>query len=306
MSVYKRKGSPYYHFDFVRKGKRFHGSTGVSTLRAAEAYERKIREDAQAGRLDEGTDLTLDMAAARWWGEHGQFLRSSADAERRLFAAVKLVGKGKMLTEITTAALATAIQKRRGQLVHGRAVPSNATVNHAIVRAIRPILRTAAAGWGVKGLQAINWKALVLQEPKPTARDFTAPEWVAFMGALPDHWHEFATFMRDYGPRLGEMFFALHDVDIDGRRLRLRRRKAGDDHVIPLLQADAAMLAARITRARAAKLATAHAVGAPVQGPLHGRGQDHHAGAGSGAARTATVTARRCLPDPVIGHGASV
>jgi len=47
MSVYKRKQSPFYHFDFQFKGNRFHGSTGCANKREAEAFERKERDKAK-------------------------------------------------------------------------------------------------------------------------------------------------------------------------------------------------------------------------------------------------------------------
>lgn len=45
-------------------------------------------------------------------------------------------------------------------------------------------------------------------------------------------------------------------ADPNNARVRLRERKGDDDHTIPILSEDAAMLAARISRARAAKLDT--------------------------------------------------
>lgn len=255
MSVYKRPGSPYFHFDFRRQGRRFYGSTGVETRRAAEAVERGLKEKAARGELGTEADMTLNAAAERWWQEKGKGLRSSKDVDYRLAEAVRLVGKGVMLTEITTARLAKAIEKRRGILIAGRP-PSNATVNHAIVRTIRPILRRASKVWEIPGLKVIDWGALLLPEPKPTAREFAAGELDAFKAAAPEHWHAFIDFMAGYGPRLGEMFFPPDDVAEGGVRVTFRRRKAGDDHVMTLLPKDAALMAARVSQARAAGLST--------------------------------------------------
>jgi hypothetical protein len=46
MSVYRPKGSPYYHFDFQWRGHRFHGSTKATAKREAETVEREQRERA--------------------------------------------------------------------------------------------------------------------------------------------------------------------------------------------------------------------------------------------------------------------
>jgi hypothetical protein len=47
MSVYKHKDSPFYHYDFQFKGNRFHGSTGCTSKREAEAFERNERDQAK-------------------------------------------------------------------------------------------------------------------------------------------------------------------------------------------------------------------------------------------------------------------
>ncbi len=44
MSVFKRKGSPFYQYDFVFKGRRCWGSTKLTNRVAAERYEFKLRE----------------------------------------------------------------------------------------------------------------------------------------------------------------------------------------------------------------------------------------------------------------------
>lgn len=44
MSVFKRKGSPYYIFDFVFRGRRCRGSTKLRNKAAAQRYENNVRE----------------------------------------------------------------------------------------------------------------------------------------------------------------------------------------------------------------------------------------------------------------------
>jgi integrase len=55
MSVFKRKGSPYYQYDFIFKGRRSWGSTKLTNRIAAERYENKLRDklaQSRAGILD--------------------------------------------------------------------------------------------------------------------------------------------------------------------------------------------------------------------------------------------------------------
>ncbi|WP_176758332.1 tyrosine-type recombinase/integrase [Brevundimonas sp. 374] len=69
---------------------------------------------------------------------------------------------------------------------------------------------------------------------------------------------------------LAELFFGLDDLDVsqlDNARVRLRERKGDDDHIIPLLPEDAAQMAARLGRARAAKLTTVWFREKRIKGP---------------------------------------
>jgi integrase len=55
MSVFKRKGSPFYQYDFTFMGRRFWGSTKLTNRRAAERCENKMREklaQSRGGILD--------------------------------------------------------------------------------------------------------------------------------------------------------------------------------------------------------------------------------------------------------------
>ena len=77
MSVYKRGDSPFYHYDLPCQGDRFHGSTGCGKKSEAREFERRrklealalIAPQASAGRSG---DMTLDIAAGRFWLERGQ------------------------------------------------------------------------------------------------------------------------------------------------------------------------------------------------------------------------------------------
>jgi integrase len=266
MSVYKPAKSRNYQYDFVIEGRRFHGSTGVRTQRSAEAVERLRRQEAAEGRLDEASLMSLDVAAGRWWSEHGKDLASAPDVERRLGIMLKMVGAQTRLVDITTAKISTAVEKRR---LHGFSrssapgaktyLPSNTTVNRDIVDTLRPILRRAKRRWGARGLHEIDWAELLLSEPKPRAREFSSDQLAAILEAVRPHWRDLVRFAARYGCRLSELFFALDDLDVDdpeSARVCLRDRKGGDDHVLPLLPSDATLLAARARRARSAGLDT--------------------------------------------------
>lgn len=265
MSVYKPAKSPYFQYDFQIKGRRFHGSTGVETRRAAEEVERRIRRAAALGELDDASQMTLDQAAARWWDEHGCTLKGGDRLEARIERVVTLIGPATPLREITTKVVARAIERRRGQIrVHSAAdgarqyLPSDSTVNRDMIDTLRPILNRARRAWEAK-LPEIDWAALRRAEPKPKPTEFTGDDYQRLLAEVRPHWRPMIDFACRYGVRLAELFFGLDDLDVsdpNDARVKLRERKGDDDHVIPLLPEDAAQLAARLGRARAAHLET--------------------------------------------------
>lgn len=265
MSVYKPAKSPFFQYDFQIKGRRFHGSTGVETRRAAEEVERRIRRQAALGELDDASQMTLDQAAGRWWDEHGCTLKGGDRLEARIERVVTLIGPSTPIREITTKVVARAIERRRGQVrVHSKAegarqyLPSDSTVNRDMIDTLRPILNRARRTWEAK-LPEIDWAALRRAEPKPKPTEFAGDDYERMLAEVRPHWHPMIDFARKYGVRLAELFFSLDDLDVsdpENARVKLRERKGDEDHVIPLLPEDAALMAARVGRARAAKLTT--------------------------------------------------
>src|ERR1700730_5198456 len=101
MSVYRPKGSPYYHFDFQWRGVRFHGSTKRSNRREAEGVERaerdKAKQEAAAERASTAS-LKLDDVAGRYWGEVGQHHAGSANTWRDLERLIEYFSPTKLLS----------------------------------------------------------------------------------------------------------------------------------------------------------------------------------------------------------------
>ena len=272
MSVYKPAKSRFFQYDFVQKGRRFHGSTGQETRRAAEAVERKFRLDAAEGRLGEASQLTLDEACGAYWLEVGQRRGDAVDTARRLKNLLTLIPKTMKLAEIDTPVVSAAIERRRGQtfkkgqdrtLADGTKVmakqylPTNGTVNRDVIQTLRPILRRAQIHWGAKGLPAIAWGDLRLAEPRETVKVYTPLErdaWARECGPTAALALRLILF---YGLRYGELFFHPSAYQAEGRRLAWMKGRKGDvPHTIPLTDADALEVAARVGRALAAGLDT--------------------------------------------------
>lgn len=262
MSVYKPAKSPFFHYDFKFKGRRFHGSTGQTGRRDAEKIERKIRLDAAEGRLGDAAQLTLDQAAGRWWKEVGRYRGDADDVERRLKNLLTLIDKTLPISEIGSEHVNEAIQRRRGQAYvksnrQGAKsyLPSNSTVNRDVIEQLRPILRRAATNWGAEGMPAIPWKDHRLSEPRETVRVYSADEQRAWANECGPTAELALRLIMRYGLRFGELFFPLDAYQPEGPRLVwMKGRKRDIPHSVPLLKADAKAIQARVGRARAAGL----------------------------------------------------
>lgn len=253
MSVYQH--GQYWHYDFVLRGKRYHGSTGQKTKRAAEAVERTRRLEAGTNTGPDAGDLTLDEAAGKYWDEIGQYLRSSKDLNRQLHVMMRCVGKGTRLRDIDGPMIVQAIAKRRGLNKNRKKPPAPATVNRDIIDfTLRPMLRRARRTWGAKNMPEVDWGALRLREPKGLVQEYTADQITAWRGQLEPLPRLCLDLLTVYGLRFGELFFRPDAVDGKGARLTIqgRYRKNGEELKQPLTKQHARLLAALASEARGA------------------------------------------------------
>lgn len=264
MSVYKPAKSRFYQYDFVIQSRRFHGSTGQTARRAAEAYEERQRRAAGEGKLGEASQFTLNEAAGKYWLEHGQHRGDAPQQHARVKQLIKLFPKDIRLAEIDNARVSDAIQKRRAMTFRRSAAKdaktyavSNSTVNRDVIQTLRPILRRASRIWGAKGLPDIAWGDLALDAPRPTIRVYSRTELAAWESENGPTAALALRLLTTYGLRFGELLFPLHAYEADGPRLAwMKGRKKDVWHTVPLLARDAQEIAARVGRARAADLDT--------------------------------------------------
>src|SRR5262245_43866554 len=117
MSVYKRPDSPYYHYDFQWRHSRFHGSTGETDRRKAEAFERTEKERVKrqaALRVEPAASMSFDIAADRYWMEVGQHSKET-DLEVNIARLVEWIGANTPLAELHDDLLAHLVARRRGE-----------------------------------------------------------------------------------------------------------------------------------------------------------------------------------------------
>src|SRR5688572_24136404 len=98
MSVYKK--GRFFHYDFVLKGRRWYGSTGQDTRRAAETVERARRLEAATGTGADAGDLSVDLAASQYYDEVKTGKEDADGLLARLLLMVECVGKTRLLKEI--------------------------------------------------------------------------------------------------------------------------------------------------------------------------------------------------------------
>jgi integrase len=173
MSVYKPKGSPYFHFDFVWKGRRVHGSTGLKSKRDAVAYENRERQKLLLPSLQR-EPITVDEACGLY-AEHAEHLPSWPTARYMLAAMVEGLGGAKLLSEVSQRDLQVHFARRRA----GR---SNASVNREI-EVCRAVWRRAERTRYDVG-EMPHWLDLMLDVPEQPPRELSLTEEPQLFGNL--------------------------------------------------------------------------------------------------------------------------
>lgn len=201
MSVYKRPGSEVYSYDFRYRGHRFSGSTGCTTKREAQKHEAELKRQIRARAADIGAPMTFLTASTLWWEEKGRFRADAIDQERYLAWLQEVIGRKTLIRDISDADIARAVAKRRGEPVEFRDrrgrltrpphLPSNATVNQAVTKPMRAILRRARHIWKQR-VQDIAWREHLLPEAQERVREASAEEEAKAMVAI----------REDYAPAL--------------------------------------------------------------------------------------------------------
>lgn len=232
MSVYKPKGSPYFHFDFVWKGRRYHGSTGCRNRREALAYEGRQRNEAINPKVEKPA-ITLDEACGLY-EEHADKLPSWPTTLYMLNALINGLGGNRLLAEISQRELQVYFAKRR----NGR---SNATINREIDNA-RAVWRRALKARFDTG-EMPDWNALKLKVPDKDPRELRESEETALFAALRADVADACDFALKSGWRRNEVI-KLRWSDCDFRaRQAVTRIKGGDEIKRPLTPTLLALIA---------------------------------------------------------------
>lgn len=240
MSVYRPKDkdgnekSPYFHFDFTvtinGERRRFHGSTGEKSSRAAKAFEEKEKRRVKSGGPND--HMTLAAAIERYTAEILSQKTSGIDTVTGFQHCERLIGGDRRLANIVADDISMAVLRRSGETVGKRAAKavSNATVNRNIIEPMRALMFHASRAWGVNCQpHMIMWRGLKRKEAGPRDREMTRQEEQRFWEALRPDFILFTVFQFSRGLRLRSgLDLQKLDVDLENRRIRVWIKGRGE------------------------------------------------------------------------------
>ncbi|MCZ6742944.1 MAG: site-specific integrase [Alphaproteobacteria bacterium] len=232
MSLYRKKDSPYWHYDFQINGHRFFGSTKESSKRKAELKQAHVRSTAMEGRDGNKRHMTMNEAAGRYYEEVAKHQPSCDDTFRQLGYLLDAFGSETRLSNLSDNELSMYIARRR-------ATVSNATVNRE-VELLRRVYRRAERTWKADIGEMPEWKSLLLPEPAWRIRELAPDEEDQLFGAMREDMHALVRFCIVTGARKSEARLLTWDqVDLKNEKprviLRTKSRKPGGElHIVPL------------------------------------------------------------------------
>ncbi len=119
MSLYKNPKSPYWQFDVVVQGRRFHGSTKARLKKDAEAFERdliaKAKADIEQEKKTGNGPLLLRHAGGRYMVEVGDHHANAGNTFTEIERLIGFFGPDQRLDAITNDDVARLVACRRGR-----------------------------------------------------------------------------------------------------------------------------------------------------------------------------------------------
>jgi integrase len=233
MSVFKPKGSPYYHYDFQWRGRRFYGSTKRTDRREAQTVERTERERAKhTFASPTNASITLDDAAGRYWHETGQHHAGADNTERDLTRLIEYFGATKLLTAITGDDVAKLVAWRRSHKVpHTGRLIAAGTISRSTTELLRRLFSRAKDVWGLRFDREPIWRKHVLKEPKERVRELHEDEAERLDSVIRDDYAPLFDFVRATGQRKSECF-TLHWSEVNWETRQIKRKGKGERTII--------------------------------------------------------------------------
>jgi len=214
--LFKRAGAEVYQYDFWLCGHRFHGTTGCTERREAEAFVRARKAEALASIDKEPASvMTFGAASSRWWQEVGQHLKRNDTVMTNLARLQREIGMNTPLTRITGDMVARIVAKRRNEGI------SPSTVNRSVTEPLRKIIRRAGEVWEVETAK-VQWSQHILREPAERVRELSITEQEAIFARLGEDYLHPVRFALLSGCRLNEVVtLEWSAVDWGNRRITI-------------------------------------------------------------------------------------
>ena len=168
MSVYQREGSPFWQYSFSIDGVRFRGSTGCKNKKDAKLVENEKRHEAKERRKRSDPWRIRDCLGA-YWIEHAKHKTSAEGIYVKLDALSRILGKDKMIEDITNADL---MDYRAVRVAEGLK-PNGVNRDFAYLKAA---LRHANTMHG-KAIPALAWSKIKVAEPPHRIRFLSREEY---------------------------------------------------------------------------------------------------------------------------------
>lgn len=205
MSVFKRKGSPYYQYEFQINKRPFRGSTKQTTEREALAVERDKRREAErevALELLDPARTTVEQVFARYWKTTGHKLAWADTLKDHLVELEAFLGPNKPFRDVTGADLAAALESYAASIGRNNRPVTDSTVNRRLA-AFRQVWRKARDVWELP-VTNIVFSAHTRKEPKERVRHITIEMAKLVMSFLPRHIALMVAWSLVTGCRLNE------------------------------------------------------------------------------------------------------
>ncbi len=245
MTVRKHPGSPFWHYDFWHKGRRYRGSTKQTSKQRAREVERGIIHDLDQGRDPHYQSPDLDGLISQYL----QWLKSHRAKETFEGAAraIRDVRRGmqgvRRVSDITSAKVEKYVERRQRTLA--------TTSLNTYLRTFKAFLRRSVKqGWIPAPPVDIE---MLPAPPRGRVVFLTKAEIPGFLKHLDLCYREAAILALNTGLRLNELrFLEWRDVDLERREVWVRAKpelgyspKGARERVIPLRPEFAEELKAR-------------------------------------------------------------
>ncbi|WP_185961228.1 site-specific integrase [Telmatospirillum sp. J64-1] len=194
--------------------------------------------------------MTLDQALGRYWTEVSQHRASANDDFARMARLNELIGKSRLLSEITDNQVALFVAKRRGQKARYKdTLVAPGTVNRD-TELLRRVFRRAKRVWKVEMGEEIDWSLHLLEEPDERVRELTAEEQEKLFKHLREDMRPMVEFAIMAGMRLANVIrLTWKQIDLQAGVITMKMKSSkpgGRIHTLPITPAMRVLLANQV------------------------------------------------------------